>query len=388
MDQKLQEPSGQLVRKKTEFSRLSADGKWKSFEKAPNLLQYVPSGVYYARVKIQGKLFRESLETKVWTTAKLKLADFVKSKREQRHSPDAAPYPGLLMSHAVEIFQGHLAQDISMKESSKEYRRLCLRKLKTSWPELWSKTVVHVSADDCRDWATRLSKEIASQYFNNVVGTLQMVLQVAVDEFNQRGGRKIMNPAADLGKARVLPRLLRLPEPSQFRELIANIRKNNSWGKAASELIEFLAYSGARLYTEAQWITWEDVDWTKREIVVRGHPDTRTKNWEARRIPILPNMDELLNRLRADRAAPVTGTILRIIECPVTLKKACRDTGLVPLRHHDLRHLFATRCIESGVDIPTVARWLGHKDGGALAMRTYGHLRNEHSQAMAAKVQF
>jgi hypothetical protein len=44
--------------------------------------------------------------------------------------------------------------------------------------------------------------------------------------------------------------------------------------------------------------------------------------------------------------------------------------------------------IESGVDIPTVARWLGHKDGGALAMKTYGHLRNEHSQQMAQKVKF
>jgi site-specific recombinase XerD len=50
--------------------------------------------------------------------------------------------------------------------------------------------------------------------------------------------------------------------------------------------------------------------------------------------------------------------------------------------------LFATRCIESGVDIPTVSRWLGHKDGGALAMKVYGHLRNEHSQQMAQKVRF
>ena len=58
------------------------------------------------------------------------------------------------------------------------------------------------------------------------------------------------------------------------------------------------------------------------------------------------------------------------------------------MRIHDLRHLFATRCIESGVDIPTVSKWLGHKDGGALAMRTYGHLRNEHSQKMAKKVKF
>ena len=48
----------------------------------------------------------------------------------------------------------------------------------------------------------------------------------------------------------------------------------------------------------------------------------------------------------------------------------------------------ATRCIESGVDIPTVSRWLGHKDGGALAMKTYGHLRREHSIAQAQRVTF
>jgi hypothetical protein len=26
---------------------------------------------------------------------------------------------------------------------------------------------------------------------------------------------------------------------------------------------------------------------------------------------------------------------------------------------------------ESGADIPTVSRWLGHKDGGPLAMKVY-----------------
>jgi hypothetical protein len=40
------------------------------------------------------------------------------------------------------------------------------------------------------------------------------------------------------------------------------------------------------------------------------------------------------------------------------------------------------------VDIPTVSRWLGHKDGGALAMKTYGHLRDLHSTTMAQKVVF
>jgi hypothetical protein len=31
------------------------------------------------------------------------------------------------------------------------------------------------------------------------------------------------------------------------------------------------------------------------------------------------------------------------------------------------------------VDIRSISKWLGHKDGGALAMKVYGHLRQEHS---------
>ena len=56
--------------------------------------------------------------------------------------------------------------------------------------------------------------------------------------------------------------------------------------------------------------------------------------------------------------------------------------------HHDFRHFFATTCIEAGIDIPTVSRWLGHKDGGALAMRVYGHLRQEHNISAVKKVSF
>jgi integrase len=64
--------------------------------------------------------------------------------------------------------------------------------------------------------------------------------------------------------------------------------------------------------------------------------------------------------------------------------------GISRITHHDLRHLFATRCIEAGVDVPTVSRWLGHNDGGALAMKVYGHLhlRDSHSAELALKVRF
>jgi integrase len=135
-------------------------------------------------------------------------------------------------------------------------------------------------------------------------------------------------------------------------------------------------------------VTWEDVDWQRQEIIVRGDPETGTKNSEIRRVPILPDMEALLLRLKNKPRCATTGRIIEVGRCNEALMRACKEVGIPKITHHDLRHLFATRCIESGVDIPTVSRWLGHKDGGALAMKTYGHLRNEHSQAMAQKVKF
>jgi site-specific recombinase XerD len=64
------------------------------------------------------------------------------------------------------------------------------------------------------------------------------------------------------------------------------------------------------------------------------------------------------------------------------------ELAVARLTRHFLRHLFARRSGESGIDIPTLARWLGHSDGGMLALKIYGHLRREHSQSMAAKVAF
>jgi len=84
----------------------------------------------------------------------------------------------------------------------------------------------------------------------------------------------------------------------------------------------------------------------------------------------------------------VDKTVMQVFECQKSIDRAAKLVGVKRITHHDLRHLFATRCIEAGVDIPTVSRWLGHQDGGALCMKTYGHLRDEHSQREALKVTF
>src|SRR5437763_8429652 len=98
-------------------------------------------------------------------------------------------------------------------------------------------------------------------------------------------------------------------------------------------------------------------------------------------------MRTLLERLTKETHAP-QDPVCKVGECAKSLTRACRLIATPRITHHDLRHLFATRCIESGVDIPTVSRWLGHSDGGALAMKVYGHLRDSHSVAQAQRVTF
>jgi integrase len=151
-------------------------------------------------------------------------------------------------------------------------------------------------------------------------------------------------------------------------------------------LVRFLAYGGFRK-SEAANVQWQDCDLAGKKIAVWGDPENRTKNGEFRSIPMIPDMVQLLDRLRAERPdEPLETPVMRVRECQKAMDRAAKIVGISRITHHDLRHLFATRCIESGVDIPTVSRWLGHKDGGALAMKVYGHLDRRHEEAVSDRL--
>ncbi len=61
---------------------ISKDGKWKTCLGVPGLMLYIPSGQYFARVKVKGVVRRASLGTDVFSTAKDKLAGKVGELRK------------------------------------------------------------------------------------------------------------------------------------------------------------------------------------------------------------------------------------------------------------------------------------------------------------------
>jgi integrase len=343
-----------------------------------NMIRYKPSGIYFARVRIRGKLFRRTLKTDVMSVAKLRLRDFIKDRQEEMG--DCSVLTGkMTVGDCVTIFRERLDGRQDIKEGAKHYRRKCVEALLKSWPQLESIPVSKVGKDDCLTWAKKLAEKYSPSVYNNVVGSMRMILNVAVEK-----GARAQNPARFVTKKRIVQRELILPTPHQFEKFVIAVEEAGAWcSRECADLVRFMAFGGFRK-TEAANITWEDVDFASGQIRVRV-----TKNGRPRSVPCIPDMMALLGGIRAERPdAKPSDPVMLVRECQKAMDAAAKKVSMKRITHHDLRHLFATRCIESGVDIPTVSRWLGHQDGGALAMKVYGHLRDHHSVAMASKVVF
>lgn len=245
----------------------------------------------------------------------------------------------------------------------------------------------------CRTWAANALRKgtgfiapnaktiragMSASAFNKAVDAVRAVFEIAREQ-----GVIYKNPAADLLKASVKRKRLLLPTSAQFDAIVGHVAGAGAkWSGDCADLVRLLANSGMRL-REATALTWSHVNGAKNQISV---PGTKTASSD-RVIPIFPALANLLAEIRGRRKdEPLDAPVVRVGSCRGALASGCAAVGVAKMNHHDLRHFFATRCIESGVDVPTVSRWLGHSDGGALAMQTYGHLRQEHSQAQAAKV--
>ena len=365
----------------------SSDNTELRWQKTPvaNLVRHVQSGNYYARIRVRGKLIWKSLKTDRISVAKLRLGDFHKEERQRAAAQTAVARGKMTFADALQTYRERLKGDHSLKDRSKSYREERITALLKSWCDLNQTDISQISKADCLTWAADFGKTASPSAFNNTAGTLRLVLDIAVE-----AGARYDNPAIHIKRKKVRQKLLQLPSQKQFIELVNAIRNGDGgWAERCADLVEFLAYGGCRK-GEAARVNGRDCDFEKGEINVLGDPATGTKNWEIRRIPMIPDMRRLLERLKKERGEEqfLSKPVMLVHECQGAIDTACKKLNIPRFTHHDLRHLFATRCIESGVDIPTVSRWLGHKDGGALAMKVYGHLRDSHSTAMAQKVRF
>lgn len=133
-------------------------------------------------------------------------------------------------------------------------------------------------------------------------------------------------------------------------------------------------------------LRWRDVDLVAALVTVRG---TGAKSGTTRVIPL---NSEAVAALKAWQPSPhEAGAYVfpgnegaRLGGIKTGFLKVLRDAAITGFRFHDLRHDFASKLVQAGVDLNTVRELLGHADL-KMTLR-YAHLAPEHKAAAVAKL--
>lgn len=163
---------------------------------------------------------------------------------------------------------------------------------------------------------------------------------------------------------RILGQALTIEEENTLLNMIA--------GNTMENLIKFYLYSGARR-SEVLNLKWKDIDFKNNTVHLKG---TKTESSD-RIIPIFPKLKNILTEIKMQ---PPNNFIFEFK--PNTVTQYFTRLNINNHSLHDLRHTFATRCIEKGISMKTVQIWLGHSNYKTTA-NIYSHIDNKHSQEQA-----
>lgn len=133
----------------------------------------------------------------------------------------------------------------------------------------------------------------------------------------------------------------------------------------------FLLLTGCRR-SEALGVLWSDVEPDKNRLHVRG---TKT-DLSDRYIPLFPELKKLLDTI-PHKSEKIFNHYPNYVTR--TFKKLCPAHKL-----HNLRHTFATRCLECGISMKVVQTWLGHARLDTTAS-IYSHLLPDFVQSESEK---
>lgn len=161
-------------------------------------------------------------------------------------------------------------------------------------------------------------------------------------------------------------------------------------------------YSGMRV-GEISGLKWGDIDFQKNLIhvkrtvsrivnensfeaktrIIEGPPKSKYSN---RQIPLAKNLKDYLKQYQQQAASEYVISFNQGLTEPRTItyrfKKLLKDADVQDINFHILRHTFATRCIEKGVDIASLSKILGHQST-KMTLDTYtGSLMETRRTAM------
>jgi integrase len=297
------------------------------------LYRSTASQVYFAHVRIGGKLFRQSLETDDRKLADRKLADFRRDKQRVD--------PRLGKTTLTELCDRYAETLSHLSKSSIKSKTGILKRIKAEWPGGSQKRVADIKPSDCDRWLGRQADRVGRSHANAYIQLLRDLFNFAVRD-------KIIgdSPAEQLKYFKREKPIRPTPTWEQFQAIVEDIRKQpfNADAEDSANFAEFLGLSGLGR-AEAAALTWADINFERDQIITYRH-----KTATGFAVPIFPQLRPLLERLRAEGKSDASDKVFTISDAKKAIAGACKRLGLRHYSHIGFRRMFITRAIELGVD--------------------------------------
>lgn len=227
-----------------------------------------------------------------------------------------------------------------------------------------------LTESDCIKFLNILAeKKLGAGSIRNIFNLLRKALDTAVREKSIE-----KNPCKEI----VLPRLLKREVRALSCEEQRKLEKSALQEQGCSPVIIGL-YTGMRI-GELSGLRWQDIDFQEEVIrvcrtVTRISIDDAAQKTKLvihkpktdgsyRKIPLAKNLKAYLKAKEKQKDSQFVfshkGDLVEPRLISYRFKKTQKIAGLSGIHFHMLRHTFATRAIEAGVDVASLSRILGH----------------------------
>lgn len=240
----------------------------------------------------------------------------------------------------------------------------------------------------------KTGKGLSPNSVNSIITVIQNTLKTAysLGIINEYVGGKIKRPKASERKIECFS----ISEQKKIEQYILNKGSTGSLG------ILLCLYTGLRI-GELLALEWADIDMGRCELRVN-----KTCYYAKNENGVFGRITDIPKSQSSNRVIPIPR---QLMPCLRSAKKKSRSTHFVsnsektiPIRSyqrsfsmllkkldvphrgfHSLRHTFATRALECGMDVKTLSELLGHKNP-TVTLNRYAHSLMEHKKEMMNKL--
>jgi len=241
----------------------------------------------------------------------------------------------------------------------------------------------------------KTKKGLAASTVNGIINVLRLSLQAAADSgyVKSNAAERLKRPRSKENKIECFT----VAEQRKMERYIFDSGQPKLYG------ILLCLYSGLRI-GELMALKWSDIDF-KRGILhvsrscfdgkdengrytrIMGSPKTANSK---RDIPLSQKMLVILGDIKYFvKGEYVIGSgrnnLITVRNYQAYFSRFLETLKIPHRGFHSLRHTFATRAIESGMDVRTLSEILGHKDP-SITLRCYVHSSAEHKREMMNKL--